>query len=106
MTQETVNLDVFTLPPGPILPVIPRHAVDTPPAALTRQSSTSFISELQIGHSAALRSADFATPTQIEHPHNPTHAALPAPCGPHGSKASRARLIQKLDPKLKYDSLT
>ena len=91
--QETINLDVFTLPPGPTLPVILRPTVATPPTAPTRQISTFFISESPNSPLVALRPADFATPTHIELPQNPTHTALPAPCGPHRPKASRARLI-------------
>ena len=104
-TQETINLDVFTPPPGPTLPVIPRPTVTTPPTALIRQVFTLFISEFQNKHLATLRAADFVTPTHIELPQNPTHTALPAPCGPHRPKASRVRLIWRLNPKFKTDAL-
>ena len=98
-TRETFNLDVFTPPPGPTLPVIPRPTVATPSTALIRQICTLFISEFQTSHLAALRSADFVTLTQIELSQNPTHTALPAPCGPYRPKASRAHLICRLNPK-------
>ena len=89
--QETVNLDIFTPPPGPTLPIIPRPTVATPPTAPTRQISTFFTSEFQNSHLAALRPADFVTPAQIELPQNPTHTALLAPCGPHTTMRLRPR---------------
>ena len=42
---------------------------------------------------------------RLSSPQNPTHTALPAPGGAHRPKASRARLIYRLNPKLKLDSL-
>ena len=105
MMQETVNLDVFTPPPGPTLPVIPRPTVATPPAAPTRHIFTLSISEFQNSHLAALQPTAFATLTQIKLPQNPTHTALQAPYGPHRPKASRAGLIHRLSPKIKLDLL-
>ena len=105
MTQETINLDVFTPPPGPTLPVTPRPTVATSPTAPTRQIFTLVISQFQVSHLAALTSADFVTPRHIEFPQNPTHTALPAPCVPHRPKASHARLIYRLKRKIKLNSL-
>ena len=67
ITQETINLDVFT-PPGPSLLAIPRPTVATPPTAPTRQTFILIPSEFYNSHLAALRAADFPTPTQIELP--------------------------------------
>ena len=106
MTQETVNLDVFTPPPGPTLPVIPRPTVATPATARIRQIFTLFFFEFYTRHLATLRPAEFVTPAQLVLPQNPTHTALPAPCGTHRPKASCARLIYRLNPTGKFDSLT
>ena len=87
--QETIDLDVFTPPPVPTLPVIPRPSVATYPAAPTRQISMLFMSKFQTSHLVALSAAEFLTPAQIELRQNPTHTALPAPCGPHRRKPTK-----------------
>ena len=106
MTRETINLAVFTPPPGPALPVIPRPAVTTPPTAPARQTFTLFFSEFQNSYLSILGPADITIPTQIELPQNPTPTALPAPGGPHRPKAFRARLICQLHPRFKLHSLS
>ena len=104
-TRETINVAVFTPPPGPALPVIPRPEGTTPPTAPARRLFTLFFSEFQNRYLSILGPADITTPTQIELPQNPTPTALPAPGGSHRPKAFRARLICKLNPKRKLHSL-
>ena len=103
-TRETINLDVFTPPPDPALPVTPRptvtQSVTTPPAAPEQQLFMLFFAQFQNSYLAIARPTDFTTPMQIELPQNPTHTALPAPGGPHRPKASRARLICQLNPNI------